>query len=79
MENFKAEALGTAITFSNITKIVEKRNEVIIVEVNNKNYGMIKRLVEQSNCLPTTELKISRDGKWLIPSDVQTTSSTPDW
>jgi len=58
---------------------IEERSTLFVVSYNNKHYGVSKRRIEESACNPDTELFISRDGKWLIPSDTTREAIQPDW
>lgn len=76
--NFKESVLGIKPLFKDL-KMVEKRSNLIIVEWNDKKYGISLKRIEKSSCSDDTELYISEDDKWLIPSDTTTTGGVADW
>lgn len=78
MSTFKEAVLGIKPLFKDL-ELVEKRSSLIVVEWNTKKYGISLKRIEKSSCSDDTELYISEDGKWLIPSDTTTTGGVADW
>lgn len=79
MANLIVEALGKEITFSDITEVVEKRSDKIIVKVNGEKYAISMTRLNNSKKEDNTVLYVSRDGAWLIPADSVAEQQKPDW
>ena len=72
------DSLIKKITFKDL-KDPEMRSTLCIVTVDDKRYGIAKWRLDKSSRKDDIELFISRDGKWLIPSDTVSEGAEVDW